>query len=134
MLQATRLALSALRAEGGLRREALSGFKRRAPQVSQWLKSLGLKRRQVGMIPAKAERVKPATFKQDPLEPRLEAAQPGKKGYFVDAADFGLAGFLGDLGSFCRLFIQAAAGGQRFNRLAALAAKTHQLLTLTKHP
>jgi transposase len=59
--------------------EALTGIKRSEPQVSQFLKSLGIKRRKVGMIPAKADAEKQATFKQAQLEPVLEAAQQGEK-------------------------------------------------------
>jgi transposase len=59
--------------------EELTGIKRSEPQVSQFLKALGVKRRKVGMIPAKADPAKQATFKQEQLEPLLEAAQQGKK-------------------------------------------------------
>jgi len=65
--------------EAAHRLEALTGIKRSEPQVSQFLKSLGLKRRKVGMMPAKADPEKQATFKQDQLEPLLEMAQQGKK-------------------------------------------------------
>jgi len=59
--------------------EALTGIKRSEPQVSQFLQALGIKRRKVGMIPAKADPDKQATFKQDQLEPVLDAAQQGQK-------------------------------------------------------
>jgi len=42
-----------------------------------------------------------------------------------------LAPFLGYLWSFCRLFVQAPAGRQRFNVLGALDALSHQLVTVT---
>lgn len=42
-----------------------------------------------------------------------------------------LAPFLGYLWSFCRLFVQAPPGRQRFNVLAALDAISHQLVTVT---
>lgn len=42
-----------------------------------------------------------------------------------------LAPFLGYLWSFCRLFVPAPAGRQRFNVLAALDAIAHQLVTVT---
>ncbi len=42
-----------------------------------------------------------------------------------------LAPFLGYLWSFCRIFIQAPAGRQRFNVLGALDAISHQLITVT---
>lgn len=65
--------------EAAHRLEALTGIKRSQPQVSQFLKSLGIKRRKVGMIPAKVDTEKQTTFKQEQLEPVLEAAQQGKK-------------------------------------------------------
>ena len=51
--------------------------------------------------------------------------------FFVDAAHFVLAPFLGVLWSFKRLFIKAPAGRKRFNVLGALDAITHQLVTVT---
>lgn len=65
--------------EAAHRLEKLTGIKRSEPQVSQFLKSLGIKRRKVGMIPAKADTEKQAAFKQDDLEPLLAAAKQGKK-------------------------------------------------------
>jgi transposase len=65
--------------EAAHRLNALTGIKRSEPQVSQFLKSIGLKRRKVGMIPAKADTEKQAIFKQEQLEPVLAEAQQGKK-------------------------------------------------------
>lgn len=65
--------------EAAHRLETLTGIKRSEPQVSQFLKSLGFKRRKVGMIPAKADPEKQTTFKQEQLEPVLEMAQQGEK-------------------------------------------------------
>jgi transposase len=66
------------------------------------------------------------------LEPRLEQAQAGQRAvFFVDAAHFVLAPFLGMLWCFARVFIQAPAGRQRFNVLGALEAITHRLITVT---
>lgn len=65
--------------EAAHRLEELTGIKRSEPQVSQFLKTLGVKRRKVGMIPAKADTEKQATFKREQLEPVLDAAQQGKK-------------------------------------------------------
>lgn len=59
--------------------EKLTGIKRSRPQVSQFLKSIGLKRRKVGMIPAKADPEAQAKFKAEELEPVLEEAKAGKK-------------------------------------------------------
>lgn len=59
--------------------EQLTGIKRGKTQVSQFLKAIGLKRRKVGMIPAKADPAAQALFKTETLEPLLEEAKIGKK-------------------------------------------------------
>lgn len=51
--------------------------------------------------------------------------------FFVDAAHFVLAPFIGFLWSLTRIFIQAPAGRQRFNVLGAINAITQQLVTVT---
>ena len=84
------------------------------------------------MIPAKADPEKQATYLQSELEPRLTEAQAGKRAvFFVDAAHFVLAPFLGFVWSLVRIFIPAPAGRQRFNVLGALNAITHELITVT---
>lgn len=50
--------------------------------------------------------------------------------FFVDAAHFVLAPFLGFLWSFTRIFIKAPAGRKRFNVLGALNGVTHELITV----
>lgn len=84
------------------------------------------------MIPAKADPIAQAEYLERVLEPRLEQARAGTRAvFFVDAAHFVLAPFLGFLWSFTRIFIQAPSGRQRFNVLGALNAVTHELLTIT---
>jgi transposase len=62
----------------------------------------------------------------------LAQAQAGQRAvFFVDAAHFVLAPFLGFLWSLARIFIPAPAGRQRFNVLGALNALTHELVTVT---
>ena len=51
--------------------------------------------------------------------------------FFVDAAHFVLAPFLGMLWSFTRLFIPSPAGRKRFNVLGAIDGITHELITIT---
>lgn len=66
------------------------------------------------------------------LQPRIEEAKEGKRAlFFLDAAHFVLAPFLGYLWSFTRLFLKAPSGRQRFNVLGALNAMTHELITVT---
>ena len=84
------------------------------------------------MIPAKADPDEQATYMKETLEPRLAEAQAGNRAvFFVDAAHFVLAPFLGFLWSLTRIFIKAPAGRQRFNVLGALNALTHELITVT---
>ena len=84
------------------------------------------------MLPAKADPQVQADFLKNEMEPRLTEAQAGKRAvFFVDAAHFVLAPFLGFLWSAVRVFIQAPAGRQRFNVLGALNAVTHELITVT---
>jgi len=51
--------------------------------------------------------------------------------YFMDAAHFVFAPFLGYLWSFSRLFVRAPSGRKRFNVLGALNAITHEVVTVT---
>lgn len=84
------------------------------------------------MVPAKADPEVQAAYLSEVLEPRLAEAQAGKRAvFFVDAAHFVLAPFLGCLWSLTRIFIKAPAGRQRFNVLGALNAVTHELITVT---
>ena len=73
-----------------------------------------------------------AAYLEQEMEPRLAEAQAGQRAvFFVDAAHFVLAPFLGFLWSLTRVFIQAPSGRQRFNVLGALNAITHELITVT---
>lgn len=84
------------------------------------------------MVPAKADPEVQAGYLTETLEPRLAEAQAGKRAvFFVDAAHFVLAPFLGFLWSLTRVFIKAPAGRQRFNVLGALNAISHELVTVT---
>ena len=66
------------------------------------------------------------------LEPILKEAKEGKRTvFFLDAAHFVLAPFLGYLWSITRLFVKAPSGRKRFNVLGALNAVTHELITVT---
>ena len=118
--------------EAAAKIKELTGIERKESQVRAFLNGLGMKCRKVGMLPAKADPDEQAAFKQDKLEPRLEEAKAGQRAvFFVDAAHFVLAPFLGLLWCFERVFIKAPAGRQRFNVLGALNAITHELIMVT---
>ena len=109
--------------------EELTGLHRSENRVREFLKRIGMKRRKVGMIPAKADPEKQEQFIEQQLNPRLEEAKNGKRTvFFVDAAHFVLAPFLGFLWAFSRIFIKAPAGRSRFNVLGAINAMTHELV------
>jgi transposase len=119
-------------AEAAARIAQLTGLERGPTQVRQFLQSLGMKPRKVGQIPAKADVTAQEDFKTEQLEPRLEEATSGQRlVFFMDAAHFVFAPFLGWVWCFERLFVKAPSGRQRLNVLAALNATTRELCTVT---
>lgn len=111
--------------------ERLTGLKRSPSSVRTFLVAIGMYRRKVGMVPGKADQDKQEEFINKKLQPVLDEAREGKRQvYFVDAAHFVLAPFLGFLWSFTRLFVKAPAGRNRFNILGALNAITHEIVTV----
>lgn len=118
-------------AQAGAKIEELTGIKRSPTQIRQFLKSLGMKPRKVGQIPAKADVQAQEQFKKESLEPRLEEAQAGRRVvFFMDAAHFVFAPFLGIVWCFQRLFVKAPSGRKRLNVLAALNATSKELFTV----
>jgi transposase len=118
-------------AEAAVRIADLTGLERGPTQVRQFLKSLGMKPRKVGQIPAKADVTAQEAFKTEQLEPRLAEAQAGQRlVFFMDAAHFVFAPFLGLVWCVERLFVKAPSGRQRLNVLAALNATTRELFTV----
>src|SRR5215475_8731996 len=62
---------------------------------------------------------------------RQSQAQAGQRAvFFIDAAHFVFAPFLGVVWCFERLFVKAPSGWQRLNVLAALNATTRDLFTV----
>jgi transposase len=119
--------------------EQHTGVRRGLSQVRHFLKDrLGLRWRKVGAIPVPLKKTieeharEQAAFVQEKLEPRLEQARQGRRQvYFVDAAHFVFAPFLGCLWCAARLFVRAASGRKRYNVLGALDAVTHRLIRVT---
>jgi transposase len=117
--------------EAAQRIEELTGISRKPTQVRTFLKSIGMKPRRVGQIPAKADVEKQEEFKTEELEPRLEEAKEGKRVViFMDAAHFVFAPFLGILWYFERLFVKAPSGRTRLNVLAGLNAVSREIFTV----
>ena len=119
--------------------EQRTGIRRGLTQVRHFLKDrLGLRWRQTGAIPVPPKKTiaeharDQAAFLKDDLEPRLEQARKGRRQvYFVDAAHFVFAPFLGCLWCATRLFVRAASGRKRHNVLGAFDAVAHRLIRVT---
>ena len=119
--------------------EQRTGVRRGLTQVRHFLKDrLGLRWRKAGAVPVPPKRTveeharEQADFLRAKLEPRLEQARQGRRQvYFVDAAHFVFAPFLGCVWCVVRLFVRAAAGRRRYNVLGALDAVTHRLIRVT---
>src|SRR4051812_5316060 len=119
--------------------EQRTGIRRGLTQVRHFLKDrLGLRWRRTGAIPVPpkksiAEHARDqAAFLKEELNPRLEQARRGgRQVYFVDAAHFVFAPFLGCLWCATRLFVRAASGRRRHNVLGAFDAVSHRLIRVT---
>jgi len=119
--------------------EQQTGIRRGLTQVRHFLKDqLGLRWRKTGAIPVPPKETveeharKQATFLREKLEPRLRQARRGRRQvYFVDAAHFVFAPFLGCVWCAVRLFVRAASGRKRYNVLGALDAVTHRMIRVT---
>lgn len=63
--------------------EQLTGIRRSENRVREYLKKIGMKRRKVGMIPAKADPEKQERFVKEELNPRLKEAKQGRRAVFL---------------------------------------------------
>src|SRR5919107_546293 len=99
-----------------------------------WLKSHGLGHDQIAAY-ADVSRRTVQRYLNEYHEgglPRLQQARRGQRQvYFVDAAHFVFAPFLGCLWCAARLFVRAASGRKRYNVLGALDAVTHRRIRVT---
>src|SRR5262245_63459380 len=112
-----------------------TGLRRGLTQVRAFLKAhLGLRYRKVAAIPVPPKRTieeharEQSRFLTQDLEPRLREARAGRRAvFFVDAAHFVWAPFLGCLWCLTRLFVRSATGRKRYSVLGALDAVTHEV-------
>jgi transposase len=116
--------------------EEQTGVRRGLTQVRAFLKThLGLRYRKVAAIPVPPKKTieeharDQAAFLDEKLGPALAEARAGRRAvFFVDAAHFVWAPFLGRLWCLARLFVRSATGRRRYNVLGALNAVTHDLV------
>jgi transposase len=119
-------------AEAAERVERLTGVRLGVWAVREHLKSIGLRFRCLGHVPAKADVAEQLRFEWEELEPRLKECREGKRHvFFLDAAHFVLAAFLCSVWCFVRTFVKSPSGRQRYNVLGALHALTRQLEVFT---
>jgi transposase len=119
--------------------EQRTGIRRGLTQVRHFVKDrLGFRWRRTGAIPVPPKETiaeharEQAAFVKDRLGPRLEQARQGQRQvYFVDAAHFVFAPFLGCLWCVARLFVRAASGRERHDVLGAFDSVTHRLIRVT---
>jgi transposase len=119
--------------------ERKTGIRRGPTQVRHFLKDrLGFRWRRTGAIPVPPKKTiaeharEQAAFVEDKLEPRPEQARQGQRQvYFVDAAHFVFAPFLGCLWCVARLLVRAASGRKPHNVPGAFDAVTHRLIRVT---
>lgn len=113
-----------------------TGVRRSLTQVRAFMKAhLGLRYRKVAAIPVPPKKTieeharEQARFLDQELEPALREARGGRRAvFFVDAAHFVWAPFLGCLWCLARLFVRSATGRKRYNVLGALNAVTHDVI------
>jgi transposase len=116
--------------------EEQTGVRRGLTQVRAFLKThLGLRYRKVSAIPVPPKKTieehaqEQARFLEKELEPLLEEARAGRAAvFFVDAAHFVWAPFLGCLWCLARMVVRSATGRRRYNVLGALNAVTHDVV------
>jgi hypothetical protein len=111
----------------------LTGLTRSPPQGRPFRLSLGMRPRQVGLMPAKGEAPQPDAVKKKELAPRLTAAQAAQRVVdLMEAAHCVVAPVLGYLWSLRRLLVRAPAGRKRLKVLGALKAIPQAVVTVTK--
>ncbi len=111
--------------------EGLTGEKLGREEVRLFMHKIGMKPRMTGHVPAKADPKRQEVFLEQTLKPLLAKAQRGECHlFFMDAAHFVLAAFVGMVWCFERVFIKAASGRHRINVLGALNPVTHKMETI----
>ncbi len=111
--------------------EELTGQDLSVDEVRRFMHQMGMKPLKTGHVPGKADPEKQKQFLDERLMPLIQMAQAGHCHlFFVDAAHFVLAPFVGVLWCFARMFIKAASGRNRINVLAAMHFVTRKMETI----
>lgn len=117
--------------EAAKRIKDLTGIKRSPGRVRAFLRRMGMKPRQTGQLPAKADPEQQRQFHDEQLQPLLEKARQGQcHVFFMDGVHFVLAAFVAILWCFERTFVKTAAGRFRLNVLGAIHATSKEFTGL----
>lgn len=103
--------------------EQLTGLRRSATSVRNFLHSHGFKPRKTGQIPARADIEQQRTFHDTILQPLLKKAALNEcKVLFVDSVHFVLGAFMATVWCLKRLVIKTNSGRFRLNLIGAIDA------------
>jgi len=117
--------------EAAARIEQLTGIKRSARQILDFMRDIGMRPLKTGHIPAKADPQAQQQFLTDKLEPLLEKSAAGQCHlFFLDGAHFVLGAFVAIIWCFERVFIRSASGRFRINVLGVIHATTLEFIGL----
>jgi transposase len=117
--------------EAAKRIKKLVGISRSISRTRQFLHRLGMKPRQTGQVPAKADPVAQRKYHDEKLQPLLHKAEKGEcHVLFMDSAHFVLAAFVAIVWCFERTFVKTAPGRFRLNVIGAINATSKELTAL----
>jgi transposase len=109
----------------------LTRIKRSTGRVRHFLHRLGMKPRQTGQVPAKADPVAQRKYHDEKLQPLLHKAEKGEcHVLFMDSAHFVLAAFVAIVWCFERTFVKTAPGRFRLNVIGAVNAISKDITAL----
>ena len=117
--------------EASSRIKCMTKIKRSDSRIRAFLIRMGMKPRQTGQVPAKADPDAQRQFHDGTLQPLLQKAKNGEcHVLFMDSAHFVMAAFVAIVWCFERTFVKTAPGRFRLNVLGAIHATTKGLTAL----
>lgn len=117
--------------EASSRIKSMTRIKRSNSRIRAFLNRMGMRPRQTGQIPAKADPNVQKQFHDDILQPLLQKAGQGKcHVLFLDSAHFVMAAFVAIVWCFERTFVKTAPGRFRLNVIGAIHAASKELTAL----
>jgi transposase len=117
--------------EAAKRIKKLVHIERSPGRIRQYLHRLGMRPRQTGQMPSKADPVEQRRYHDEVIQPLLLKAGRGEcHVLFLDSVHFVLAAFVAIVWCFERTFVKTAPGRFRLNVIGAIHATTKELTAL----